>query len=88
MTERKTVEIVEKEINYVEHSFNMRFPNKESLEEGVKFLNETVKDWTDDGRIKHRTAIIDVHDDELYIKVTMRIEGREEIDESEEDVPL
>ena len=86
MGNEKNVESVEKEMNYVESSFKMRFKSKEALDEGLKFINDTVNEWNHNGELTYRQATIDVNEDELYLSVTMRIVKFD--DNEEEDINL
>ena len=86
MSNEKNVESVEKEMNYVESSFKMRFKSKLGLDEGIQFINDTVNEWNHNGELAYRKATIDVNEDELYLSVTMRIDRFN--DEHEEDINI
>lgn len=82
--EERTIEIVDKEINYLESSYKLRFKSAEGLANGLKFLDETINEWTNNGAITHRKATLDINNDEYWVGVTMRIEGDVEEDEIED----
>ena len=88
MGNEKNVESVEKEMNYVESSFKMRFKSKEALDEGLKFINDTVNEWNHNGELAYRKATIDVNEDELYLSVTMRIESKFDDETEEKDINI
>ena len=78
-TEKQTIEVVDKEINYMETNYKLRFKSPEGLFTGIEFLNDTINEWTKNGTITYRKAFLDINEDELYIGVTMRIEGSDDM---------
>lgn len=81
----ENVESVVKEMNYVESNFTLHFKSMESFQQGIKFIEDTVNEWTDNGKITIRKAILNFNQDQLEIGVTMRIEGD---DDSIEDINI
>jgi uncharacterized protein YbaP (TraB family) len=88
MGNEKNVEPVEKEMNYVESSFKMRFKSKLGLDEGIQFINDTVNEWNHNGELACRKATIYVNEDELYLSVTMRIESKFDDETEEKDINI
>jgi len=83
--QEENVESVLKEMKYLESNFTLHFKSMESFKQGIDFINETVREWTNDGKITARKAVLNFKENTLEIEVTMRIEGE---DDSIEDINI
>lgn len=84
--EDQKVEQVKREVNYIESSFKMKFETKEGLAAGLSFLDDTINEWTDGGKLTYRKAKIDIDSENLHVDVIMRIDNPNEEEVKDMDV--